>query len=327
MADAASKWRPAVALGAGAVVIAAWLKSRRRSGSGIRISELRVHPIKSCRGLSVVRAVLMDAGLAHDREYAIIKVTDGKAVALTQREMPALATIVPDMPTDDGMLIRHAGMHSPLHVSPAGQSHGKVHNISYHEWWDVVQGEDQGEEAARWLAEALDDREVRLVRFVGERPTPEPETFGEGRTLFSDGFSMLLVSEASLADVGARSGLSNMSERMRPNIVVTGCDAFEEDSWSSLIWQRDSASARLLLPKPCARCCIPRVEPRTGVPGPDPLRVMKAYRSGRELLKTTSPHKAHYEMNKGEIFFGQNVNAVVSGQVVLCVGDALHVEK
>merc|ERR1712039_326684 len=106
---------------------------------------------------------------------------------------------------------------------------------------------------------------------------------------------MLLVSEASLADVSVRSGLDNMSERMRPNVVVTGCGAFEEDTWSSLLWQRDSASARLLLPKPCARCCIPRVEPRTGVLGPDPLRVMKAYRSGRELMKTTSPHKTHYE--------------------------------
>merc|ERR1712232_133528 len=115
-----------------------------------------------------------------------------------------------------------------------------------------------------------------------------------------------------------------MTERMRPNIVVTGCCAYEEDTWSALLWERGGSAAELHLPKPCARCTIPRVDPTTGVRGKDPLPTMKPYRSGRALLKDAVRHKDHYEQNKGEIFFGQNVNALVSGDILLRVGDALR---
>merc|ERR1712232_1186520 len=110
---------------------------------------------------------------------------------------------------------------------------------------------------------------------------------------------------------------------MRPNIVVTGCNAYDEDTWSALLWERGGTTAELRLPKPCARCTIPRVDPTTGVPGADPLPKMKPYRSGRALLKNAVRHKNHYEKNLGEIFFGQNVNALVSGDIFLRVGDLL----
>lgn len=302
----------------GALAVVAWWRRRRLC---VRISRLCVYPIKSCRGHSLAESRLTAEGLAHDREYAVIKVTEGKVKALTQREVPLLVTIAPDMPTASGIVVHKAGMRSL--VVPTCSDVGAIYSITSHEWWDVVRGEDQGDEAAAWFCEALNDSDIRLVRFTGSRPTPEPERFGEGLTLFSDGFGLLLTSEASLADLGHRTGLSHCGERMRTNIVVTGCRAYEEDRWKVLLWQSGTSWAKMLLPKPCARCTIPRVDPTTGIPGLDPLRTMKPYRSGRELLKEATPHKAHYEKNKGDIFFGQNVNTVASGDVVLRVGDAL----
>lgn len=267
------------------------------------------------------QAKLTAEGLVHDREYAVIKVSAGKVTALTQREVPTLAMIAPDLPTSDGITLHKEGMWS-LHV-PVRAADESLHNIEYHEWWDIVQGADQGDEAAAWLCKALDDTGLRLVRFHGSRATPDPEKFGSGLTLFSDGFGMLLTSEASLAAVENLSGIGLMAERMRPNVVVSGCAAYAEDNWSSVLWHKHGSSAEMLLPKPCARCTIPRVNPRTGIPGSDPLRYMKASRSGRELGKQAGRHKKHYENNKGEIFFGQNVNTVTSGEVLLQVGDIL----
>merc|ERR1712130_901221 len=102
------------------------------------------------------------------------------------------------------------------------------------------------------------------MKFAGHRSSPEPERFGEGCALLSDGFSMLLASEASLAQLAERTGLSYPAQRTRPNLVVEGCAAHGEDSWTSLLWshpQHKSKSAELRLPKPCARCMVPRLDP------------------------------------------------------------------
>merc|ERR1740120_595616 len=77
-------------------------------------------------------------------------------------------------------------------------------------WDDSAQGLDQGDEAAAWLCEALGEQGLRLARFAGHRPTPLPEKYGDGSTRFSDGFSMLLTSEASLDDLAARTGLGRL---------------------------------------------------------------------------------------------------------------------
>jgi len=260
-------------------------------------------------------------GLAHDREFVVVRLEAGRATALTQRKTPQLALIAPDLPSAEGLTLHKAGMRS---VSVEVTSSGTTYDIDCPGVWDdSAQGVDQGDRAAAWLDDALGEQGLRLARFTGRRPTPLPEKYGDGRTRFSDGFSMLLTSEASLDDLAARTGLGRFCERMRPNVVVDGCAAFEEDTWRSLWWRRGGAEARLLLPKPCARCTIPRVDPATGVPGPDPVAKMKAYRSGRALEAQALPHGDHYQSHRGEIFFGQNVNVACSGEVVLRVGDAV----
>lgn len=265
--------------------------------------------------------MLTPAGLEHDREYAIVRVAPGKKpTALTQRDYSMLALIEPDMPTAEGITIHKRGMRS-IHVPRARG--GRIHHFGHNVWWDTVQGEDQGDSAAMWLREALDMDGLYLVRFVGSRPSPEPEKFGQGFTQFSDGFGMLLASEASLDELGRRTGLRRMADRMRPNITVTGCSAYEEDTWSAILWEERGCTAELKLPKPCSRCTIPRVDPSTGIPGPDPLTLMKPYRSGRALFNDATRHKSHYQAHKGEIFFGQNVNVVLSSNVELRVGDVV----
>lgn len=260
-------------------------------------------------------------GLEHDREFVVIRVEAGRATALTLRKTPQLALIAPEMPSAEGLTLHKAGMRS---LSVGVKSSGTTYDIGCPDVWDdSAQGVDQGDEAAAWLCEALGEQGLRLARFTGQRPTPFPEKYGDGLTRFSDGFSMLLTSEASLGDLAARTGLGRFCERMRPNVVVDGCAAFEEDTWRSLRWRRGAAEAKIVLPKPCARCTIPRVDPETGVPGPDPVASMKAYRSGRALKGAALPHDDHYQSHGGTVFFGQNANAACSGEVVLRVGDAV----
>lgn len=323
-AAAPSRLRLAVGAGAAAGAVAAllwWRRTRRRAG--LRIARLCVYPVKSCRGLNLPEARLTPQGLAHDREFVVVEVvSEGKAVPVTLREVPQMALVAPEMPTSGELFVRKEGM-QPLLVQT--RVAGAVsYRVSSGIWDDPGgDGEDLGDEAAAWFSEALQKPNLRLLRFTGSRPTPEPSKYGEGYTTFSDGFPVLLTSEASLSELERRSGLEGMAERMRPNVVVAGCSAHEEDRWTEIQWARGEARASLRLPKPCARCNVPRVDPATGVVGPDPLRFLKRYHSGRQLLEGDTPHKDHYANNRGEIFFGQNVNLALAGDVVLRVGDPL----
>lgn len=240
---------------------------------------------------------------------------------MTLRDAPAMALLVPEMPTEDGFSVYKQGLPS-LRLPASGT--GVLYEVGSDVWDDVVVAEDFGDDAAAWFCEALTERDLRLVRFSGFRSSPQPEKFGAGAALLSDGFSMLVVSEASLAQLAERSGLGHMAERMRPNLVVDGCEAYVEDLWTALLWASDTASARLALPKPCARCSAPRVDPVSGTVGrADPVAAMKKYRSGRRMAEVATPHRQHYRDHAGDIFFGQNTNVYMDGDVVLRVGDIL----
>eukprot|EP00929_Paragymnodinium_shiwhaense_P086266 TRINITY_DN46797_c0_g1_i1.p1 TRINITY_DN46797_c0_g1~~TRINITY_DN46797_c0_g1_i1.p1 ORF type:complete len:343 (+),score=42.60 TRINITY_DN46797_c0_g1_i1:91-1119(+) len=319
----------AAAAGTAALTFATWwwLKRRLRSDpkqTSIAITKLVVYPVKSCKGCSMREVRLTKEGLSHDREYAIVEVVPGQpCVVMTQRVLPLLAMISPEMRS--GKLLLRCPGKPPLTISGDDATDTRI-TFSSPEWeGEQVSGVDMGSNAAFWLQDALGRENLRLVHFAGQRASPDPEKYGTGATRFSDGFSLLVTSEASLSQMSARSGLAHPTERMRPNIVVDGCDAHAEDTWHSLDWARGGARAHFTLPKPCARCTIPRVDPTTGQIGPDPMRTLKQYRSGKKLAEESLPHKEHYESHRGEIFFGQNANASVQGDVVLTVGDALLV--
>eukprot|EP00812_Abedinium_dasypus_P008376 NODE_2141_length_987_cov_261.711373.p2 GENE.NODE_2141_length_987_cov_261.711373~~NODE_2141_length_987_cov_261.711373.p2 ORF type:complete len:301 (-),score=75.97 NODE_2141_length_987_cov_261.711373:69-851(-) len=245
----------------------------------------------------------------------------------TQRNLPSMALLTPDQPTNAGIILRKEGI-DPLFVPVSGEpGSGVTRHLCSGEAWgaEEVLGEDMGDRAAAWLCKALGEEGLRLVRHTGLRPTPEPKKFGVGTTLFSDGFSLLVVSQASLDEIAERSGIDMITERFRPNIVVEGCETHAEDTWSRILWSHGDARAELVLPKPCSRCTLPRVHPVTGVPGPDPLKELRKYRTGRDLAQNQELHREVHGASPGTVFFGQNAHASVVGSALLRVGDELLV--
>jgi uncharacterized protein YcbX len=274
------------------------------------LSELILYPIKSCAGLAVSEATLTVAGLAahgvHDREWMLV---DEAGQFLTQREFPRMALLAPRV---DGHLLEVAapGM-APLRLpleQPAGAPPRQVRI-----WDDTVDAADGGDTAAAWFSQALGGR-CRLVRFRPDavRPTSTKWTGGvPAQARFADGYPMLLTSAASLADLNARLAAAGRAalpmNRFRPNLVVEGIGAFEEDYVEAF-----SAGGIELRPvKPCARCPIPSIDQATGRPGPDPLDILQAYRANPRM--------------DGAVCFGMNciVGAGAGGR--LHVGQQLEV--
>ena len=122
---------------------------------------------------------------------------------------------------------------------------------------------------------------ARLVRFDEheKRPSNPARTRGcEALNRFSDGYPILLVSSASLADLNARWRAEGHPplpmSRFRPNIVLGGVGPYDEDRLDLL-----EAEGLALMPvKGCTRCSVPSVDQETGEVGPAPVEMLARYR-------------------------------------------------
>ncbi|WP_426103421.1 MOSC domain-containing protein [Massilia sp. TSP1-1-2] len=273
------------------------------------LSEIILYPVKSCAGISVREATLTSAGLSvdavYDREWMVVG-EDG--VFLTQREHPRMALIVPRLKTDT-LELRASGMlRLEIPLGLPDPEHEKTRQVTL--WDDTWLAYDCDETTAAWFSKAIGVA-CRLVRFHPSvtRLTSTKWTGGvEAPTLFSDGYPLLVIGSASLADLNEKLAAAGRDalpmNRFRPNLVIDGIDAFEED-YADLF---ALGEAHLKPVKPCPRCPIPSVDQGTGVAGPDPLDILSRYRAKPAL--------------DGAICFGMNCIVTQGDGERLYVGQA-----
>ena len=142
-----------------------------------------------------------------------------------------------------------------------------------------------GDLAAQWFSDFLGQR-LRLVRFDPEhkRLSNKRWTAGiEAENAFSDGFPLLVASNASLDELNRRLAARGQSavemRRFRPNLVLDGLDAHGEDFLDEVRFDTADGPVRLKLAKPCVRCEIPNVDLRTAETGSEPLATLTTYRA------------------------------------------------
>lgn len=265
----------------------------------LSLAALHLYPVKSCRGIAVAEATVTGAGLEHDREWMVVT-PDGRFV--TQRECPRLATV--RVALNAGALTLSAegagSVSVPLDLRGAP--------VEVTVWRDRCLAHEQGPEAARWLSDWL-ERPVQLVRFAPARRRLSDPTWTGGvdaENRFSDGFPLLAISRASLADLNARLAVPLAMNRFRPNLELDGLQPYGEDELDDLV----AGELRLRRVKPCTRCAITTTDQTTGkVDGDEPLRTLKTYRWDPRLRGVT---------------FGQNLIVVAGAGARLRAGMELR---
>ena len=93
-------------------------------------------------------------------------------------------------------------------------------------------------------------------------------------TAFADGYPILVIADASLMDLNGRLETPLPMNRFRPNIVLAGVDAYDEDHIDSI----ECGGVTLKLVKPCVRCQITTTDQATASVGIEPLPTLGAYR-------------------------------------------------
>lgn len=281
-----------------------------------RIHSLHVYPVKSCAGLSLPGVDATPTGFALDRTWMVI---DDSSEMVTQRDFARLCLVAPQ-PVAGGMLLTAPGLPDLLLDTSRFDNPLRVRV-----WDDVVKACDMGTLASDWITDHLHagDRTARgryrIVRFDPDQERLADMRWTQGdRALsqFSDGFPILVASRASLDELNQRlkaQGHASVGmERFRPNLVLDGIEAHDEDRIDTLSIATTQGEVRLRLCKPCPRCPMPNINPATATSSPEVSDTLQSYRSDARV--------------KGAITFGMNAYVVDESGAgfahTLRVGDA-----
>lgn len=250
----------------------------------ITVSQLWSYPLKSAQGIPLKQANIEQWGLQFDRSFMLVDL-DGHF--LSQRQTPLLATISIQKDISNNRITFLHPKKSPLFVDPL-LING---NLNVTVWGDNLPANTYSNEINAWFSDIL-NHPCRLVSMDDKVKRQVDLDYAQTGdiTAFSDGFPILLISQASLNDLNNRLKKPVSMKRFRPNIVVTGCEAFAEDTWKTIRIN----GITLEVVKPCSRCIIPNTNQQTGERTVEPIKTLSSYR--KDLFGI-----------KNKIFFGQNI--------------------
>lgn len=261
----------------------------------MKISSLHIYPVKSAGGISLTESRMEKRGLRHDRRWLI---TDEDFHFLTQRAHPRMCLLQVNV-TESALMI-HAENYGSLIVPMSVNS---THEVEVCIWNDRCTAILCGEETDQWISNFM-GFECHLVFLPDHARREVDRAYGNAGDIvsFADAYPVLILSEETLNDLNGRLSIPVSMTRFRPNIVISGCDAFAEDGWKRV----RIGSVDLDVVKACSRCTIPTIDPDTGERGTEPIHTLSIYR-----------------LADGKVLFGQN--AIPRSEGIVRVGDAVEV--
>nr|WP_256445325.1 YcbX family protein [Citrobacter sp. S44_ASV_140] len=269
---------------------------RSRGCAVVTLTRLFIHPVKSMRGIGLTHALADVSGLALDR---IFMITEPDGTFITARQFPQMVRFTPS-PFHDG-----------LHLTAPDGSSALVRFADFatqdaptEVWGNHFTARIAPAAINLWLSSFF-SRDVQL-RWVGPQLTRRVKRHADVPLSFADGYPYLLANEASLRDVQQRCPASVKIEQFRPNLVVSGADAWAEDTWKVI----RIGDVIFDVAKPCSRCIFTTVSPEKGQkhPSGEPLATLQTFRTA---------------VDNGDVDFGQNLIARNSG--VIRVGDEVEI--
>ena len=261
------------------------------------LSNIFIYPVKSLAGIQVSNWPVNEKGLLHDRKWMLI---DSNNQFLSQRRLPKMALLKTQI--TDCELILSSSTSGSISL-PLNPDDGDDCNITI--WKDQCSAKTTTKSADQWLSDFL-SIDCKLVYQPDDvvRPVDPDYASATDKVNFSDGFPFLIVSEASLNSLNQAMGLQLPVQRFRPNLVISNCESYAEDSWREITIN----GIGFRLPKPCSRCSVPTIDIETAQTNKEPLTTLNRLR----------------KWNK-HVYFGQN--ALHNTQGELATGNTVEINQ
>ncbi|MFD1140517.1 MOSC domain-containing protein [Larkinella insperata] len=262
------------------------------------LKEIWIYPIKSLGGISLTEAAVEQKGFQYDRRWMLV---EPNGTFLTQRENTVMALVNVEL-TDHSLRVYHRHRPDDVLEIALGQTSGEA--LTAYVWGkQAVDSLVVSPQADEWFSRLL-GFPCRLVYMPENSLRPVDPDYAEPEDVvsFADGFPYLVISTDSLDELNRRAGETLEMIRFRPNLVVSGTNPHEEESW----YHFQIGDLTFYGVKPCARCVLTTINPETAEKGKEPLKTLATYR----------------RLDK-KILFGQNALAETTG--MLRVGQSVTV--
>lgn len=249
------------------------------------LHQINVYPVKSASGIALSQAWVESIGLSFDRRFMVAE-ENGQFV--TGRTHPLMAEIGVSLQAH-GITLVHPTM-SPLVLNYA---HFTLEEVSTNVFDDKFTAFSTTSTANMWFSYLLGGKKQLL--FMGDTSSPRVAATIKSKVSFADGFPLLLISQSSLDILNERSPDCHQMAQFRTNLVVTGCDGFEEDTWAKI----RIGTAYFKVDRPCSRCVFTTLDLTTG-----------HFRNNGEPLTTLSQFRTDSD---GNVNFGMNLITISEG--------------
>lgn len=281
----------------------------------ISLTGIHLYPIKSCGAINLNEAKVESLGLALDRRWMLV---DQQGIFLSQRAFPLMASIRLNLASESELIVRAPGM-APLVLPTAVPI--KAPRLAVTVWGTALEALDCGVFFHDWFSSYL-GTDARLVCFDPEVVRQCSLRWTDGHpvmTQFSDGFPLLITSTASLDDLNARMQRKGAPaipmNRFRPNLILSGLPAYEEDYVDTLTLGEPGREIVLRLVKPCTRCSMPGIDQHSG---------LRDVQWPHEPLDTLTTYRADARVDG--VTFGQNAIVITGVGNVLRLGMPVQAE-
>lgn len=240
-----------------------------------QITQLFTYPIKSCKANPASSLQLETRGFLNDRRMALVNPQTRKI--MTGRENPQFLQLLVTITGDS----YHVQL-GPQSITFSLSDFSPV--ISPVDLWAQEQHPTHfaADYISQWFSEHLGVD--CLLGWMGDdcrRPLPEniPSNYRglpADHVSYADDFPVLLASESSLADLNSRLEQPVTILHFRPNLVISGLDAFAEENYKYV----RVGECEFEVAQACPRCVFTTIDPVSGAKNAhqEPLRTLTSYR-------------------------------------------------
>ena len=186
----------------------------------MKVDNLFTYPIKSTKGIESKNVIVNKIGFENDRYYAIVN-SDNKII--TARENPKLLKLQSEIVNDEKLKISFNNRFRIVYLN----SNTKECKISIFK--NITTGKVFENEINIWISENLKS-ESRLAKIDFKNLRNNNGV----KISFNDCYPIHLITYESFKTLSKK--LENQIEinRFRPNIIVSGFKAFEENKWKKI---------------------------------------------------------------------------------------------